>query len=160
MSRSKACLLVFCLILAVITIPVQAVTTNDISLDGLFFLVNSHVRLGDLKTDPVNPTLEYFEAQEALSFIIITWDSNWQILLSGGDFVSGVDQIPLEQMEWKLGADHYRKMPRAGKEQLILTHGQSSGLLQYHSLSFRLVLEGDEAPGRYSNTLTLSMIHL
>jgi hypothetical protein len=151
--------------LAVITIPVQAVTTavttNDISLDGLFFLLNSHVRLGDLKTDPVNPTLEYFEANEALSFFLLTLNSKWQLFLSGDDFVSGGDRIPLEQMEWKLGTGNYRKMPRAGKEELIMTHGQSSsGWLHYDNLSFRLVLQGDEAPGRYNSTLTLTMVNL
>lgn len=159
MGRSKG-LLVFWLMLVVITIPVQAGTTDNYGTSGLLIITTPYVRMGEFKTDPVNPALEYFEAEEALNFLILTWDSKWQVFLSGVDFVSGVDQIPLEQMEWKLGGNKYHKMPRAGKEEIILTHEQASGFLQYHSLSFRLALQGDEAPGRYNSTLTLTMIYL
>ena len=160
MGRSKACLLVCCLILVMIAIPVQAETTDYFGNNGLLIITTPYVRLGELKTDPANPALEYFEAEEALRFLIFTWDSKWQVFLSGNDFVSGVDRIPLEQMEWKLGGSNYRKMPRAGKEEIILAQGQNSGFFQYHNLSFRLALRGDEAPGRYNSNLTITMIYL
>ena len=137
-----------------------AVRAGDIDLEigALLALGNTVASLGELKTDPFDPTIEYFEAENAISFSGIVV-GEWQLLLSGEDFVSGADRIPLEQMEWKLRGGTYRRMPARGRYQEIM---RVSGLLKIFSdnLSFRLVLKGDESPGRYNNLLTLTLVYL
>jgi len=151
MGRSRSRWLVVCLILAVISLPVQAGL-----LDGWLILLNPYVRLGELKTDPIDPALEYFEAEGALEFIIVTIRSEWRLLISGSEFQSGMDRIPLERMEWKLSGGDYRKMPVAGNELEIMRGSHS--YLYMDNLSFRLVLRGDEKPGSYNSTLYLTLV--
>ncbi|NLY91794.1 MAG: hypothetical protein GX081_09375 [Firmicutes bacterium] len=158
MGRSRSRWLVLCLMLAVVSLPVQAGLLDIYGLDGWLLLLNSYVRLGELKTDPIDPALEYFESEGALSFLFGSIDTEWQMFLSGTDFQSGMDRIPLERMEWKISGGDYRRMPAAGREVVIMRGDQNSSWLQMGSLSFRLVLRGDEKPGTYSSTLFLTMV--
>ncbi|HHT49305.1 MAG TPA: hypothetical protein GXZ98_08455 [Firmicutes bacterium] len=145
----------FCFILLVLSLPIQAEVFESNGLSSGLYLFDSYVRLGELKTDPIDPALEYFEAEEALSFFLWSLFSDWQLFLSGTDFISGMDQISLERMEWKITGGEYRKMPPAGS-QLEIMRGRS--LLEWDSLSFRLVLRGDESPGLYNSILTITMV--
>ncbi|MBA2132653.1 hypothetical protein [Capillibacterium thermochitinicola] len=158
MGKGRVCLLLLGLLLTVALVPVQ-VQGIDWENGAILALGNTVANLGELKTDPFDPTLEYFEAENAISFTVLVLLNEWQLLLSGEDFVAGAERIPLAQMEWKLRNGTYRRMPAAGSNQELM---RISGFLRVisDSLSFRLVLKGDESPGHYSSTLTLTLVNL
>ena len=137
MGKNRVCLLLLGLLLAAVLVPFRAQGV-DVEFGALLSLGNSVANLGELKTDPFDPTLEYFEAENAISFNVLVLFGQWQLLLSGEDFVSGGERIPLERLEWKLQSGSYRRMPAPGKNQEVARY---SGLLRLYSdyLSFRLV---------------------
>lgn len=156
MGKSRRFLLLLGLFLAVALVPVRA-QDIDLGLRGTLVLYDSVASLGQLKTDPIDPTLEYFEAEGALNFLVVAIVPGWQVFLSGTDFVAGAERIPLERLEWKLSGGNYRRMLASGRSQEIIKN-TTGGLLYLDNLSFRLVLRGDESPGRYNSTLTLSLV--
>ncbi|HEY8392191.1 MAG TPA: hypothetical protein VIL83_05640 [Capillibacterium sp.] len=158
MGRSRRRRLVLLLLLVLLSFPAQAGLVDFYGFDTMLLLLNPVVNLGEIKTDPLDPTLEYFEAERALRFILISASDNWQLFLSGGDFQSGMDRIPLERMEWKLSGGDYRRMPAAGKELAIRSGSVKESWLYTDSLSFRLVLRGDEKPGSYYSTVMLTVV--
>ena len=147
MGRGRTRWLILLLMLAVISLPVRAGLMDVYGLDTWLLLLNSYVRLGELKSDPLDPALEYFEAERALRFLLASGSHDWQLFISGTDFQSGLDRIPLERMEWKLGSGDYRKMPAAGKELAIMRGSPKESWIYMDSLSFRLGKRGDEKPG-------------
>ena len=159
MVKSRICLLLLLwLLLVVVLVPVRAQNWDwDLGLGAMLTLTNAVANLGELKTDPLNPLFEYFEAENAISFSVFVLFREWQVLLSGTDFVSGVERIPLEQLEWKMRDGTYRRMPAPGRNQEIM---RVSGIGLYSgNLSFRLVLAGDERPGLYNSTITLTLVN-
>lgn len=160
MDKKKGWLLLLLLLAVVLSgaVTVGAGPT-DLYPQGLLVLSSTLVGFGDLKSEPFDPPLEYFEAEDALNIHIITLFRDWQLLMSGTDFRSGADLIPLQQLEWKKQGDFYKKMKAAGSEEVI-AKGEDYPWLPYYlvDLSFRLVLTGNEVPGYYGNTMTFSMI--
>ena len=133
--------------------------TVDLYPQGILTLSSSLVQLGALKTEPHTPPLEYFEAEDALNIHIITIFPDWQLLMSGSDFSSGPDRIPLQQLEWKKQGGYYKRMKPAGSQEVIAKGEEFPWSLYYLiDLSFRLVLTGNEAPGNYGNTMIFSMV--
>ena len=157
MGQVRICLLLFGITVILTSMPIQA-GPFDSYPNAWLMILTPYVRLGELRSDPLDPTLEYFEAEDGLSFIFYTGISQWQLLLSGTDFTSGGETIPLNQLEWKRRGGSYRKMRSTGHEEVIMSDQDERGNLHLQSLSFRLVLTGAEVPGRYGNTLTLSMV--
>ncbi|HBG15980.1 MAG TPA: hypothetical protein DDW93_04295 [Firmicutes bacterium] len=158
MFRTRVLLLTILLTIAVASCQVKAGLYDTYPDFSFLILSTPIVRLGDLKTDPLDPTHEYFETTNALSVLFYTQSSKWEVVMSGSDFQSGSESIPLRQMEWKKEGANYKKMSSPGKN-TVLAKAQGEGNLFYMlNLSFRLVLEGVEIPGRYGNTMVISMI--
>ncbi|NLM38250.1 MAG: hypothetical protein GX202_09020 [Firmicutes bacterium] len=159
MGKVRVYLLLVGLLLAAVLVPVHVQGNIDLENGAILFLANSVANLGELKTDPFDPTLDYFEAQNVVSFGVVVLYNEWQLLLSGEDFVAGSGRIPLSRLEWKMQNGNYRRMPNPGTNQELR---RFSGVPQLwgDKLSFRLVLKGDESPGHYSGTLTLTLVNL
>lgn len=126
---------------------------------AILALSTTLVPFGALQTEPFDPPLEYFETEDALSIHLITLRRDWQLVMSGGDFRSGTDTIPLEQLEWKKQGSVYKKMKAAGSEEVIAKGRDYRWPVYYiFDLSFRLVLTGGEVPGYYGNTMIFSFV--
>lgn len=161
MEKRKKWLIVFWVIFLMITFVSIEAGIYDRYPDGSMLLISSPlVGLGELKADPLNPTIEYFENTNALLVFFFPRSSRWQLVLSGEDFRSGINTIPLSQMEWMKDGGKYHKLSTAGKETVLAKNqdykdGKNLRLL---NLAFRLVLKGEEVPGRYSSSMVISLI--
>ena len=165
----KRVLILTILLVAVSSISVRA-GIDDCYPDGSMLLLSTSVaQLGELKVDPLNPQFEYFEVTNGLTVLFYPRSSRWQVVMSGSDFRSGVESIPLEQLEWKKDGEKYKKMPSSGRDVVLAKsqqdkadeadqEGRNIPRLHYFDLSFRLVLKGVEVPGRYGNTMIISMV--
>jgi hypothetical protein len=150
-----------CLLLVVCLVGAVTIGAGPIDLypQGVMILSSTLVQFGNLRTEPHTPPLEYFEAEDVLDIQLITLYRDWQVLMSGSDFRSGADLIPLQQLEWKKSGGYYKRMKAAGSEEVIAKADDYGFNLHYLiDLSFRLVLTGNEAPGNYGNTMIFSMV--
>lgn len=167
-ERKKRLILILLIFLLTSFLSIEAEIPDNFPDDLDYFnspdtsrlwILPSLVELGEIKTDPFDSTIEYFERTNALFILFIPPNTKWQLVLTGEDFRSGGDVIPLRQMEWMKNREGYKKMPKAGKEEVIAKNkDQGGGIFQFLTLSFKLKLEGDEVPGRYSSSMIISLI--
>ncbi len=161
MEKRKKWLIVFWLMFLMISFVSIEAGIYDHYPDGSWLsLPTSFVELGEIITDPFDSTIEYFETHNALFILFFPPNSKWQLILSGEDFRSGINTIPLSQMEWMKDGGKYRKMSAAGKETVLARNQdyKEGEIIQLLNLSFRLILKGEEVPGRYSSSMVISLV--
>lgn len=125
-------------------------------------LSTSYVDLGPFHSDRVSGHL-YFEKNSAVQVRFgCNLPTEWEVRISGTDFRSGVEVLPISKLQWKAGGSgSYQYMPPQGDSTVVASwreyNGQGKPVKDHKNISYRLELTGEEYEGQYLGLVTYTM---